>query len=47
MPSYERNCEPVPCHSGTERRVCVLNANPEFYFIFNEIANKFRTIPYR
>jgi len=21
----------------------VLNANPEFYFIFNEIANKFRT----
>jgi len=23
--------------------VCVLNANPEFYFIFNEIANKFRT----
>jgi len=43
VPSYERNCEPVPGHSGTERRVYVLHANPEFYFIFNEIANKFRT----
>jgi len=37
-------CRAIPAPSDA---CIVLNANPEFYFIFNEIANKFRTIPYR
>jgi len=33
-------CRAIPAPSDA---CIVLNANPEFYFIFNEMANKFRT----